>query len=314
MKNVFCIRNYKSIICMKKCLHCLVLLFSTILYSCQNQTFQVEGKDAFRLISTTDMAEGKFAFLIECNNQLEIITDDKVREELSKFYNIEGYELHIFSQNKIQEFENNGEKIEENLFEADYRFPPYSYRRFFVKDNDTIAIVKHLDRDLLYTPRKYSQNDTLLLEEAMKYLGLSSCFLCDTPTPTKKYLAHYNDCYAMYNVSPYSYKKWLFIDDNIENDIFDLEENVRVRVSENEKLYVNYYSNKKLTKEQIAKVVMKSKYKDKTIYFYVYDSPQGGYASYIDNAIYMFDCNEIYNIKIGENEWQFISTKKHPKK
>lgn len=293
---------------MKKKLIYLTYTIVAILSSCQYPTFQINGKDALKLkhkVIDSEMGT-KRAYLIDYSNN-SAITDNKVREEVSKFYDIEGYELIVASKEEEKKLK---DVTDYHLYGIEYS--PYSYRNYFIKGNDTIASITNNNRNELYTHHKYTSNDTILLKEAMEYLGLSSCYLFNSPIYKTNYYTKYNKCYAMYNDYNYSYHKWLFIDEVSNGNIYNLESNVRVRISKNEKLYINYDSNIKLTKEQIAEVVKqcsedKSK---KIIYFYVNDYPDGGYATYMDNTISMFDENKIYKIDYNENgEWKLVLLK-----
>lgn len=290
---------------MKDYLCKFVLLLIFFLSSCQYPVFQIDGEDAFRLLYVD---ENEYSFM-EVNDHVYLVMYDDwlnkkeeygIIEELSKFYNVEGASLFIYTKKHLDELKSKGIKLEQKYIDdsrymhdlsSDYFYVPYSYRLFYLNGVDTVAkIINPNKRELLYTPKKYVLSDTILLKKALDYLNLSKCFLFHVSS-TCDFDKRYDQCYAIFNEFPCSKGEWAFVDD-ASNDKFFYFEGVKVRMIENEKMYVGYYTEEKLSKEQLARF-FKEYYNKKIIYFY----NGGRYASIMNNStLFMFDENRAYDI------------------
>lgn len=297
MKNCYC--KLDTLFCK------LALLLMMILSSCQYPAFQIDGKDAFRLLYINKNKKSTWAYLAIYNDCLEGKDEYKIIEDISKFYDIEGAYLNFYTQKSLEKLESKGLKVDEeyindvrylDYFIGDRLYVPYSYRLFYLEGVDTIAkIVNPKKRELLYTPKKYTINDTVLLQKTLDYLDLSECFLFNTPSDCD-FDNRYNQCYALYGDLS---NKWLFVDDVSNGKLFEFD-NIRIRLKEYERMYLGYYTEKRLSAEQVAEFYDKHVNSDKIIYFY----NGGRYASIMnDMTLFMLDENKAYDMDYKEGKW-----------
>lgn len=289
---------------MKNYLYKLIPSLMIVLSSCQFPAFQINGEDAFRLLyidenESSIMDVNDRAYLVMYGDRLNGKDEYRIIEDVSKFYDIEGASLLIYTENHLNELKAKGIKVEKKPKEdryiydslSDYFYVPYSYRLFYINGIDTIAkVIDPIKRELLYTPKKYTLKDTVLLQKALDYLDLSKCFLFDS-LPVPDFEKRYEQCYAIFSSFLCFKDEWAFLDDSSNDKLFYFDD-IKVRMVENEKMYVGYYTEEKLSKEQLARFFKKF-YNKKNIYFY----NNGRYASIMTNfTLFMLEENKVYDI------------------
>ena len=284
------------------------LIISLALFSCKKKyaIYQENNQNIAQLISI-DKMENK-AYLI---NYLDTCDKHSFRnkvEKIADFYKIEGYNISFYKKEYIDTAEKLN--VDFTVFSPEYEYVPYEYRNEYINEKgDTIARLLNRDgtQGFLYTYQKYSSKDTLLLTEIFKYLGLNSCFIYDKSNSIN--FESDLDYYSKYDCID----GFLFLSELHSGDLFSIDDVNVMKYNETEK-YVNYFTNKYLSREQMLKILSVNKLSEKQniVHFYLSSDSEKDYASiiYWDNrniyTVYIFDENKEYEYEINRKKWSLV--------
>lgn len=285
-----------------------VLVMFFVMVSCKEkyEIYQENNHNIAQLISI-DKIEKK-AYLINYLDTYDKTSFKSKVEKIANFYKIEGYNIIFYKKKYIDTAEKLN--VDFTVFSPEYEYIPYEYRNEYISEKgDTIARLLYRDgtKGFLYTYQKYLSKDTLFLTEIFKYLGLNSCFIYDKPNSIN--FESDLDYYSKYDCID----GFLFLSELHSGDLFSIDD-VNVMKYKETEIYVKYFTNKYLSREQMLKILSVNKLSNKQniVYFYLSSDSEKDYASIIywgncnKYSIFMYGENKEYEYDISSKKWSFI--------